>query len=223
VEVEYVLKKFGIYVAFRMGDVYNCHSSVVTSEIMEILMALLKDIAEITSGHLFRLAIEPVGDGKYRVVQIKDTSDNVIDWAKLPRVNIDGVRENLLLQEGDILFRSRGDKNTAVVTKDCPGNCVAASQLFIIRLKEQAFLPDYLAWYINQKPAQHYFNQNARGSYIRLINKQVLGLLKVSAQPLDVQQKIISVHQLSLKEKRLVAKIQKKRDQLIDAVLLRKI
>lgn len=186
-------------------------------------MVLLKDIAEITSGRLFRLAIKPVSDGKYCVIQIKDTSNNIIDWAKLSRVDIDGVREDLVLRNGDILFRSRGDKNTAVVVKDCPGNCVAASQLFIIRLKEQAFLPDYLAWYMNQKPAQRYFDQNARGSYIRLIIKQVLGLLKVSVLPLEVQEKIIKVHQLNLKEKQLVAKIQEKREQLIDAVMLRKI
>jgi len=186
-------------------------------------MVLLKDIAEITSGLLFRSAIKPVSDGKHCVIQIKDTSNNIIDWAKLSRVNIDGVREDLVLRNGDILFRSRGDKNTAVVVKDCPGNCVAASQLFIIRLKEQAFLLDYLAWYINQKPAQRYFDQNARGSYIRLINKQVLGLLKVSVLPLDVQEKIIKVHQLSLEEKQLVAKIQEKRKQLIDAATLRKI
>ncbi len=186
-------------------------------------MVLLKDIAEITSGFLFRSAIKPVSDGKHCVIQIKDTSNNIIDWAKLSKVNIDGVREDLLLRDGDILFRSRGDKNTTAVIKDCPGNCVAASQLFIIRLKEQAFLPDYLAWYMNQKPAQRYFDQNARGSYIRLINKQVLGSLKVSVLPLEVQEKIIKVHQLSLKEKQLVAKIQEKREQLIDAVMLRKI
>lgn len=184
---------------------------------------LLNDVAEIVSGYLFRSKVQNTFYGKYRVIQIKDTSNNIIDWAKLSRVNIDGVREDLLLRDGDILFRSRGDKNTAVVVKDCPGNCVAASQLFIIRLKEQAFLPDYLAWYMNQKPAQRYFDQNARGSYIRLINKQVLGLLKVSVLPLAVQEKIIKVHQLSLKEKQLVAKIQKKREQVIDTVTLRKI
>lgn len=187
------------------------------------VMVLLKDIAEITSGLLFRRAIRPVSDGKHGVIQIKDTSNNIIDWAKLSRVNLDGVREDLLLRNGDILFRSRGDKNTAVVIKDCPGNCVAASQLFIIRLKEHAFLPDYLAWYMNQKPAQRYFGQNARGSYIRLINKQALGLLKVSVLSLEMQEKIIKVHQLSLKEKQLVTKIQEKREQLIDAVMLRKI
>jgi restriction endonuclease S subunit len=187
-------------------------------------MVLLKDIAEITSGLLFRSAIKPVSNGGHSVIQIKDTSNNIIDWAKLSKVNISGrVREDLVLRDGDILFRSRGDRNTAVIIKDCPANCVAASQLFIIRLKESSLLPDYLAWYINQKPAQRYFGQNARGSYIRLINKQVLGLLKVSVLPLQTQGKIIKVHQLSLKEKQLVTKIQEKREQLIDTVMLKKI
>ncbi len=186
-------------------------------------MVLLKDIAEISSGLLFRSGVKTVKEGKYRVIQIKDTSNGSIDWTALPKTNISGVKGDLVLRNGDVLFRSRGDKNTAVVIKNCPGNCVVASQLFIIRLKEQAFLPDYLAWYMNQKPAQRYFDQNARGSYIRLINKQVLGLLKVSVLPLEVQEKIIKVHQLSLKEKQIVSKTQEKRDQLIDAVMLRKI
>ncbi len=58
-------------------------------------MVSLKDIAEITSGLLFRSAIKPVSDGGHSVIQIKDTSNNIIDWAKLSKVNISGgVRED---------------------------------------------------------------------------------------------------------------------------------
>ena len=53
-------------------------------------MVLLKDIAEITSGLLFRSAIKPVSKGNHCVIQIKDTSNNKIDWQGLPMVNIDG-------------------------------------------------------------------------------------------------------------------------------------
>jgi restriction endonuclease S subunit len=183
-------------------------------------MTLLNDIANIISGYLFKSGITSVKGGKYRVVQIKNTSKNNIDWASLPRTNISGVKDDLVLRDGDILFRSRGDKNQAVVVEDCPENVVAASQLFIIRLKTDSVLPAYLGWYINQRPAQQYFDRYARGSYIRLINKNTLGGLKIVAPPIEMQQRIVNLYRLSLKEKELIDEISKKRSEVINGILL---
>ena len=185
------------------------------------LTTLLDDIATIISGYLFRSTITPVKDGKYHVVQIKNTSKNNIDWANLPRTNISGVKEDLELRDGDVLFRARGDKNQAALVEGCPENVVAASQLFIVRLKTDSILPAYLGWYINQRPAQQYFGRYARGSYIRLINKNTLSKLKVVIPPVEMQQKIVKVYKLGLREKELIDEISKKRSEVTKEILLR--
>jgi len=185
------------------------------------LTKLLDDIATIISGYLFRSTITPVKGGKYRVVQIKNTSKDSIDWASLTRTNISGVKNDLVLRDGDVLFRSRGDKNQAVVVEDCPKNVVAASQLFIVRMKTDPILPAYLSWYINQRPAQRYFDRYARGSYIRLINKSTLSKLKVVIPAIEVQKKIVKVYKLGLREKELIDEISKKRSEVTKGILLR--
>lgn len=181
----------------------------------------LGDLTNIISGYLFRSTITPVKGGKYHVVQIKNTSKNSIDWANLTRTNISGVKEDLVLRDGDVLFRSRGDKNQAVVVEGCPKNVIAASQLFIVRMKTDSVLPAYLGWYINQRPAQRYFDRYARGSYIRLINKSTLGELKVVIPPVEMQKKIVKVYKLGLREKELVDEISKKRSEVTKEILLR--
>ena len=184
-------------------------------------MAILSDIANIISGYLFKSKVTSVKDGKYPVVQIKNTSNGNIDWAGLSRTNIPNVKEDLVLRDGDVLFRSRGDKNQAVIVEGCPGNAVAASQLFILRLKTDTILAAYLAWYINQRPAQQFFDRYARGSYIRLINKTTLSGLEIVVPPVEMQQKIVGLYRLSVREKELIEDISRKRGEVIEGILLR--
>lgn len=187
------------------------------------MQSLLQDIAEIRAGYSFRGRIEPASKGAYSVVQIKDLGEGVFLAAKdLVRTNLPDVNPNQLLQRGDVLFASRGARKQAVVVDEVEPNTIFGSQFFVCEPK-QGIDPAYLAWYINQTPAQRYFEENATGSNVRIVTKEVLGRLPVVVPPLARQKKIAEVYRLILRERQLSAQILEKRSILIETALLESI
>jgi restriction endonuclease S subunit len=187
------------------------------------MQILLQDISEIRAGYSFRGSVEPAPDGVYSVVQIRDLAEGAVLYAKdLMKTNLLDVNSNHLLQKGDVLFTSRGARKQAVVVDEVIQNTIFGSQFFVCEPKE-GIEPTYLAWYINQKPAQRYLEENATGSNVRIVTKEVLGRLPVVLPPLATQKKIAEVYRLSLREKQLSSEIQAKRSQLIESALLESI
>ena len=186
-------------------------------------MPLLKDIAAIRSGYLFRGKIEPDASGRYQVIQIGDiTPDARLSAKPLVRVSLPDVKSTQILEKGDVLFISRGPRKQAVAITDRMENAIATSQFFILRLAETV-LPEYLAWYINQRPAQRYIEEHSTGTSVTLINLEALKTLPVETPPIETQARIAQIHQLSLREKELVEAIQNRRRALIEMTLLRAI
>lgn len=184
---------------------------------------LLRNIARIRAGYSFRGRIKAVPDGAYRVIQIKDVSEGESIAAEdLVRANVPDARSDHLLRKGDVLFASRGARKQAVVIEHEFPKTVFGSQFFVCQPDEKVD-PVYLAWYINQKPAQRYFEENAVGSNVRIVTKESLERLPVALPPLETQRKIAEVYWLSLLEKRLLEEIQRKRSQLVEVALLKSI
>jgi restriction endonuclease S subunit len=185
------------------------------------MQALLRDISEIRAGYSFRGRIEPKSGGRYSVVQIKDLDVGAFfQPGELLRTNLPDVRSNHLLHRGDVLFVARGERKRAVVIDQIAPNTVFGSQFFSCRSKS-GIDPTYLAWFINQKPTQHYLEEHSRGSNVRIITKEALGRLVVIVPPLAIQQRIASVYRLSHREMKLFADIQAKRSQLVETALLK--
>lgn len=183
-------------------------------------MKLLKDIADIRSGYLFRRGIEESPDGRYFIVQIKDVAGyGELDETGLVRTDINDVREDHLVRPGDILFGSRGSRKHALAVRTVPEKAVFSYQVFAIETRP-AVLPEYLSWYINQKPAQRYIEENSMGSYVTTISKSALSQMSVPVPPMAVQQRIVDVFRLFEKEKALVREIEEKRAGLIESTLL---
>ncbi len=184
-------------------------------------MPLLKDIAAIRSGYLFRGKIEPDASGRYQVIQIGDiTPDARLSAKPLVRVSLPDVKSTQILEKGDVLFISRGPRKQAVAITDRMENAIATSQFFILRL-DGTVLPEYLAWYINQRPAQRYIEEHSTGSSVTLINLEALKTLPVETPPIETQARIAQIHRLSLREKELVEAIQTKRRAQIEETLLK--
>ncbi len=120
------------------------------------------------------------------------------------------------------MFVARAARRTAAVVEHELPNTIFGSQFLVCESKE-GIDPAYLAWYINQKPAQRYLEENATGTNVRIITKEALGRLPVTVPPLAKQRKIAEVYFLSLREKRLMDEIQTKRGQLVELALLQSI
>ncbi|HCL81908.1 MAG TPA: hypothetical protein DHW81_06735 [Nitrospiraceae bacterium] len=186
------------------------------------LKVAITDIATVQIGYQFRERIEPVSDGTHSVIQIRDFDDNyILNPSKLVRVKIDKLSENYIVNKGDVLFLSRGHKNWAAPILEALEDTIAVSHFFIIKLHNEKVLPEYLAWYINQPPAQQFLYSLAkRGSHMPIIAKGAFEGLTIEIPSIITQRKIVEISRLMKKEDQLLGDIQKKRTQLINSICL---
>ena len=70
-------------------------------------------------------------------------------------------------------------------------------------------LAEYLAWFINQPPAQAFLTRQSRGTLVKLLPKSVFEELEVPVPPLAVQRQVMEIENLRAREegqlKRLIA------------------
>lgn len=182
----------------------------------------ITEISGIQLGYQFRKKIEPADEGTHRVIQIRDFDDkHILNRENLSRVRIDKPKERYLICKGDVLFLSRGHRNWAVAIVDDLEATVAASHFFIVRPRPDKVLSEYLAWSINQTPAQEYLHNIARrGTHMPLIPLSAFMALKVDLPDIETQKKIVELSRLMDKEKQLFSALQAKRFLLINAVCL---
>ena len=186
-------------------------------------MNSLENIATIRSGYLFRERIKPDPSGQYLVVQVGDiTTDARFANGPLARVSLPDVKPSQILENGDVLFISRGLRKQAVAITGNIENTIATSQFFVIRPHSEVS-SEYLAWYINQRPAQRYIEEHSTGTSASMINLVAMKSLPVETPPIEVQARVTKIHQLSLREKELMEEIQNRRRALIEMTLLKSI
>jgi restriction endonuclease S subunit len=132
----------------------------------EIEMYPLRQLADVFSGYPFRGKIPHTIDGDARVIQMKDVDEpNMIYWDNLVNTKLKGRRQPDWLQAGDVIFLLRGNWFFAVHIDNVPFPTVISPHFFLLRVKDQSYiLPKFLAWQINQPPAQRYLNASAEGS-----------------------------------------------------------
>src|SRR5262245_63993891 len=183
-------------------------------------MLYLEDIATIRSGYLFRERIKPDASGQYRVVQVGAiTPEARFSDGTLVRVSLADVKRSQILESGDVLFISRGPRKQAIAITAPVENSIATSQFFGLRPDEKV-LPEYLAWYINQRPAQRYIEEHSTGTSASLINLAAIRRLPIETPPIETQARVTKIHQLSLREKELMEAVQSRRRKLLDMTLL---
>ena len=185
----------------------------------------ITEIADVQIGYQFRKKIEPADDGTNRVIQIRDFDENhTLNREGLSRVRIDKSTEQYLIHQGDVLFLSRGHRNWAAPIIDELQNTVAAGHFFVIKVRNEIILPEYLAWYINQSPAQEYLHNIARrGTHMPLVTLSAFKGLPVDVPDMAIQYKIVGLSRLMERENKLLDELQEKRLLLITTISLQAI
>ena len=183
----------------------------------------LKDIADIQIGFQLSTKIEPVQDGTHKIIQIKDIDNNRnIIPDSIYKINPKRLVDRYLVNKNDVLFLSRGHRNFATAIDIPMKNTIAAGHFFILKFDTAKILPEYLAWYINQPPAQKFLKSMAkRGSHMPIIGKSEFEQLKVDIPPLQVQEKIVKLSKLLQREDELLEKIKEKRGQIVQSICLK--
>lgn len=183
----------------------------------------IKEIADIQIGYQFRGKIEADPKGTHKVIQIRDfdaQQNLLVDG--LYKVTPKYDAERYLVDKGDVLFLARGHRNYAIPLKNSLENTIAASYFFILRLKNENILPEYLAWFIKQSPAQAYLHNIARrGTHMPLVPKSAFEEMPVDIPDIATQRTIIKLDNLLEKERSLLYKLQEKRTLFLHAICLK--
>ena len=165
----------------------------------------LRDLCTIQLGFTARARFQSAADG-VPVVQLGDLNGPALPPPeRLLRVHLEGRLDRYQAAGGDVLFRSRGAHNIAVVVDDrFIEPLVAVLPLMILRPDPSLILPDYLAWAINQPAAQRQLGAGAQGTNLRMVQKAMLDLVELDVPDLATQQRIIAVANLAAQEETLL-------------------
>lgn len=168
----------------------------------------LKDIATVSSGVTFRSRIETSKYGDIRVIQMKDLgADSIVHLDE--NIHIDHIKPkpNQLAKLGDVIFRSRGQTNTAALLNEEVESTIVAAPLFRIRPDIKRVMPEFLLWWINQPSSQSYLASRSKGTMVKMVSKQGLEDLDVNLPSLEQQAKVVDFFRLAVQEGALLEKI----------------
>ena len=181
----------------------------------------LKDIATVSVGLTFRSRVEVSASGNVRIIQMKDLGeDNIVHLDQTARVEYARPKPSQQVQIGDIIFRSRGQTNTAAILNEEAADTIVAAPLFRVRPNSKKVMPEFLLWWINQPSAQHYFSSQSAGTIVKMVSKQALDNLEVRLPPMQRQHKIAEFFNLSLQEQRLLEEIKKRKALYTQGILM---
>ncbi|MCA3394135.1 MAG: restriction endonuclease subunit S [Roseomonas sp.] len=163
----------------------------------------LAEVCTTRLGYTARARLEASGTGVL-AIQLRDMAEDGLDIAGLSRVLIKESIDRYLVQAGDVLFRSRGERNSAIALDDRFAEpAVAVSPLMVLRPMRNVISADYLAWAINQPEAQRHFDLTARGTSIRMVSKASLDELNIDVPDAPTQRRIVAAHYLAARERAL--------------------
>lgn len=185
-------------------------------------MKTLAELCSIQTGFTSRGRLEPIAHGGVLALQLRDILPNGhISKQSLIRVQIEDASERYLARPGDVLFRSRGERSTAAVIEDSiPEPVLAILPLIILRPNSSLLSGAYLAWAINQEPAQRHFKEAAQGTSLRMVPRRAIESLKIAVPSFEIQRRILQVDALAERERELAEQLTKKSYELIHRVLV---
>ncbi|GLS37824.1 hypothetical protein GCM10010869_34180 [Mesorhizobium tianshanense] len=178
--------------------------------------------SDIQSGYTARTGLSATADGGVPAIQLRDVKDEgAFDPSGLPRYALSGSFDRYWAGAGDILFRSRGERNTAtMIAPEAQGAAIAMLPLLILRPHRDIVEPAYLAWFINQPETQRYFDKCARGTRLRMIPKRCLDELEVPVPDLQTQLLIVEIDALARRERELAQRLSELKSEYLSFALL---
>lgn len=168
----------------------------------------LKDISEVILGYTFRSKLEKQVDGDVLVLQARNIiEDIIIKETDLLRVDLGNNRTNAFAKNNDVVLSSRGSFRSAVI-RTTSGTVVASSSVYLLRLKTEEVLPEYLAIYLNSDFAQKQIKEKITGVVINALLRRNVEELEIIIPSLEAQKKAVSIYYNNLLYQKLLTKKQ---------------
>ncbi len=180
-------------------------------------MVYLKDIAEIRSG--IYLNTSPGGEIAY--LQMKDLT---VDFPEkvASRVEYRPRVDKNLLKKGDLLFAGKGTTYLCTVF-DLDIQAVASTTLYVISLRNDKILPEFLCWYLNLPTIADAIMASQIGSSTPLIHKSTLENIKIPVPDKKRQKLVVEISKFQKRETDLLNTITQKRTIIVNQLLINEI
>ena len=186
---------------------------------------VLADVCEIQSGYTARSALVEDDATGVPALQLGDLrGESEVRPSAASRFRLEGKLDRYMVGPGDILFRSRGENNTAmIVVGEVSDRAVALLPLIVLRAHSDTVLPEFLMWLVNQPEAQRYLDSSAQGTKLRMIKREALANMPVSIPDLATQKLVVGVSHLAAREATLLRELAQKKEEFMSFVLLRQV
>lgn len=183
---------------------------------MKTKILRIKDCAEVLPGFSAKTAIVSDPGGTVQVITGQHLSRGEpyryqSDHELL--INPPKGSEKYLVKPGDVLFMSRGPRNSAVLLEDVPQPAIAPLTFFIIKAKSNVS-PDYLAWYLNQEPARVQLNAIRTGAGTPMIPRREFCEITIPLPSLADQGRIGELSRFQSRETSLLKRLSEETERL---------
>lgn len=181
----------------------------------------IAELCNIHSGYTARGKLEPLPEGGVPALQLRDVgTDGATPGAKLQRYDLGKLPDRYFVRGGEVVFRSRGEPNSAAAVGDIlPEPAAVIVPLVIMRPDKKRVLPEYLAWAINQPDAQRRLGAEAQGTSLRMIPMAVLENLQIAVPDLSKQRRIVELNALARQEGQLLRHLAARKEEFVSAIL----
>lgn len=182
------------------------------------LKNLLQNIATFQPG-VYLKASENGSSNTY-LLGIKDFDDDFVLNGTPAKVNKHDVKEKYIVKKNDVLFSTRLKFHAFYlpVTDDV---FVASNSFIIIKPDIDKVNPDYLRWFLNHGTTQQQISNLAQGTgRVSYLNQKKLGMLEVWLPQKKVQEDIVKINELLLRERQLTIEILEKKNMYYQNILI---
>ncbi len=180
----------------------------------------LGECAEVLPGFSVRGRMEHDPDGTHQVILTRHLEQGLPYTYKEQdehRLAIERDTSKYEIVSGDVLFMSRGARNLAWAIASVPRPTVAPVSFYILKPKD-GVSPAYLAWYLNQAPAQRAIDEIRTGAATPIVQRKAFRDLPVVLPSPETQLAIADLAELFATERALhtkLADLMTKRQSLI--------
>jgi restriction endonuclease S subunit len=127
------------------------------------------------------------------------------------------------LVPGALLFASKGASNFVWRCQGLEADTVASTSFFVLYLKTNLVLPEYLTALLNSPSYQHQIGQLAQGGTVKSIPKSSISRILIPIPPFEIQRKISRLSHLVHRKNTILMKIIKNEIECFDSYVLAQI
>ncbi len=170
----------------------------------------IADYATVLPGFAVKTAVVHAPEGRYQLVQGRHLTPGVpYRFTEKDSLRMSPQRPpaaERCVYPGDILFASRGGNNYAVCLEAVPDPSIAPATFYILR-PAAGTDAHYLAWCLNQAPAQAAIAQIRTGAATPIVQRDAFINITIALPSLDEQRRIARLAALMSRERELLRRL----------------